>query len=247
MGARIRTRRRSRGAIPVVALSRQNGGHPAGYHAGHRPDIVRLIPGECVRILDVGCGEGALGKEVLRSRPSAEMYGMEIDEDAAALAAQSYREVAVGDVEATGLSLRPGSLDCLIYADVLEHFVAPGDVLRAHLPLLRPGGWVVASVPNVRNVRVLRRLVLRGRWDYFEAGICDWTHLRFWTARTFAEFLEWHGLVIVHRESPPYSRLSKALRIASFGLLRDFLSVKNYFVARLPEAEVRGTIPESRA
>ncbi len=209
-------------------------GHPQGYHDQPRTDVARLIPIQAVRILDVGCGSGGLGRGLLAEGRAIEMHGVEIDAEAAARARADYGWVVEGDAEEAPLPAPEGFFDCVVYGDILEHFVNPGDVLASHLRHLRPGGWVVASVPNMRNARVLVRLALRGRWDYFEAGIADWSHLRFWTSRTFREFLQWHGLEVLRIDLPPYSRRAKALRIASFGLLRDFLSFKIYAVARKP-------------
>ena len=47
-------------------------------------------------------------------------------------------------------------------------------------PLLAPGGKILASIPNVMHISVLRNL-LNGHWNYEDAGILDKTHLRFFT------------------------------------------------------------------
>ena len=54
---------------------------------------------------------------------------------------------------------------------------------------LNPDGIVIVSVPNVANLYV-RLQLLMGRFHYQDRGILDRTHLRFFTRKTFREFLE---------------------------------------------------------
>ena len=138
------------------------------------------MPAACRRVLDVGCGAGHLGR-LLKER-GHHVTGMELVPEEADEARQRLDAVVTADVEA-GLPFAPGSFDAVIFADLLEHLVDPWRVLREAAALLSPGGVVVASVPNVQNVDVVRRL-LRGRWDYRERGILDRGHLRFFTLET---------------------------------------------------------------
>jgi hypothetical protein len=46
---------------------------------------------------------------------------------------------------------------------------------------LVPGAQLVASIPNVRNIWLVNRLLAGGRWEYTERGLLDVTHLRFFT------------------------------------------------------------------
>ena len=70
--------------------------------------------------------------------------------------------------------------DYVITADVLEHLVDPWRVVANIRPHLKDGGKVIASIPNIMHVSVMRDL-LNGRFRYQEAGILDRTHLRFFT------------------------------------------------------------------
>jgi SAM-dependent methyltransferase len=156
--------------------------------------VAALVPTECRRVLDVGCGAGHLG-QLLKER-GHHVTGLELVPEAADEARDSLDEVVTGDVEA-GLPFEPGSFDAIIFADLLEHLVDPWRVLQEAAGLLTPGGVVVASVPNVQNLDVLRRLV-RGRWDYRERGILDRGHLRFFTLETIRDLFASAGLTITH-------------------------------------------------
>ena len=55
--------------------------------------------------------------------------------------------------------------------------------------LLRPGGRIVLSIPNVGHYSVVEDL-LAGRWDYLPIGLLCYTHFRFFTRATLASWLE---------------------------------------------------------
>ncbi len=74
-------------------------------------------------------------------------------------------------------------------ADVLEHLPSPEEALLAVARWTKPGGRLLASIPNVANVTV-RLALLSGRFPYSDRGLLDRTHLRFYTRRSARELLE---------------------------------------------------------
>lgn len=169
----------------------------ADYYRQPRHELVDLLPPRPRRVLDVGCGAGMLGAEAKRRHRGCEVIGIEANADAAQLAAHRLDRVIVGDVETLPLDdVAPASLDAILYGDVLEHLVDPWAVVRRHAGLLADGGRVVASLPNVRSVEVLLGL-LRGTWEYADAGILDRSHLRFFTRREGERLFAEAGLTVV--------------------------------------------------
>jgi len=165
------------------------------YFEGSRPEVASLVPVSCRSILDVGCGFGGLGSQ-LRSRGFNDLYGIEINPDATSKLEGIYAQHWIGDVEKLALPLPDESLDCIIFADVLEHLVDPWRALHRYLRLLRSGGTAIVSVPNVRNVALLYRLLVKGRWDYEDSGLLDRTHLRFFTRYSVGTLIDGAGLQI---------------------------------------------------
>jgi 2-polyprenyl-3-methyl-5-hydroxy-6-metoxy-1,4-benzoquinol methylase len=142
------------------------------------------------RVLDVGCSSGYL------ARPLAErgntIVGVELDPKAAREAEEFCELVLVGDVETMDLPLEPGSFDVVLGGDVVEHLRDPAGTLARLRPLLRPGGRVVLSTPNVANWAI-RLSLLSGRWRYTDRGILDRSHTHLFTRATLAETLERAG------------------------------------------------------
>jgi SAM-dependent methyltransferase len=173
----------------------QAGNRPTSYYVQARPDVAELVPVECHRVLDVGCGTGQFGR-LLRSR-GHHITGVELVHEAAEQARSWLDHVETLDVEAEPFPFPPAAFDAIVFADVLEHLIDPWRVLREAVELLAPDGVVVASIPNLQNIDVMRRL-LRGRWDYRERGITDFGHLRFFTLHTIRGLFAQAGLEIVH-------------------------------------------------
>jgi len=165
------------------------------YYSQPRADVAALVPDNAQRVLDVGCGFGALGRELTARKPRI-MHGIERNAAAARHLQDVYQRYVIGDGEAGLEELRGERYDCIVFADVLEHLVDPWAVLKKASQMLAPGGAVVASIPNVRNIAVLFNLALRGRWRYEDSGLLDRTHLRFFTRTEIYELYASAGLTI---------------------------------------------------
>ncbi len=85
-------------------------------------------------------------------------------------------------METLDLPFEEGYFDCILLADVLEHLRNPAAALKKLRGYLSDSGTVVASIPNVRFLSVIRELA-EGRWKYRNFGILDRTHLRFFTKK----------------------------------------------------------------
>jgi SAM-dependent methyltransferase len=208
----------------------QAGGRLANYYVQPRPEVAALVPSACRRVLDVGCGSGELGR-LLRHREH-HVTGMELVPEMAERARSHLHRVEERDVEKDGFPFPPASFDAIVFADVLEHLVDPWRVLRDAVEVLTDGGVVVASIPNVQNLDILRRL-LRGRWDYRERGILDRGHLRFFTLHTIRGLFAQAGLTLEHvghRYQRSFWR--DLLCLATAGRARAFLTRQYLVVGR---------------
>lgn len=178
------------------------------YYGEVRSDVVPLLPAGARDVLEVGCGRGATGRH-LQETLGCRVTGVELNPAAARTAAEHLHRVVVGDVEdpATRAELHP-PYDALLASELFEHLVAPESFLAQARTLVRPGGRIVLSVPNVGHYSVVEDL-LAGRWDYLPIGILCYTHYRFFTRATLADWLARCGfpdarLIPQHTEPPPW-------------------------------------------
>lgn len=138
-----------------------------------------------VRILDVGCAAGYLGK-ILREKGHY-VAGIEADAAAAKKARAYYDVFHLADLETFAFPYR-GEFDYILFADILEHLRDPAAVLRRSLPSLKKTGKIIISVPNVANW-IIRLSLLFGNFDSADRGILDRTHLHFFTLRTLKQMM----------------------------------------------------------
>ncbi len=169
----------------------------ASYFDRARGDFVGRLPVDRnARILEIGCGTGATGALALRTGRCSFYAGIELFAVAAEEARGVLSEVLVGDAETMELPWAPASFDALILSEVLEHLVDPGRLLERVALLVRPGGMVLASSPNISHWRVVRELIA-GRFDLADKGVFDRTHLRWFTPATFAGMFDRAGFTPV--------------------------------------------------
>ncbi len=159
--------------------------------------FIKLIRagGPLKRVLDVGCASGRTSAFCKRHGVE-ELVGLEIDPRAVVVAKQHLNRVIEGDVSELELDYPQGYFDMLFFTDILEHLVDPWAQLKRYLEYLKPGGFVIVSLPNVGHLSVVWDL-LSGFFTYKESGILDNGHLRFFTQDTAIEMLQGAGLTIL--------------------------------------------------
>ncbi len=183
------------------------------YFAGARHDFVGRLPKDSkARVLEIGCGSGETGGLAMSGGYAGYYAGIELMPEPAAKAAGVLSEVVVGNVETLEFSWQPATFDALILSEVLEHLVDPRAVLKRLAPLVRPGGRVLASSPNISHWRVLKEL-MAGHFPATDKGVFDRTHLRWFTPETFAEMFESAGFNV--RIVAPVTPFSKRTEVIS--------------------------------
>lgn len=163
------------------------------YFEWNRPELRALVPAGARRVLDVGCGAGAVGA-ALKAERGIEVVGLEGFPDAAARAEERLDAALCVDLDTLdGLPFDPGGFDAMIFGDVLEHLRDPHRLLRVLRPQLADDGVLVCSIPNVKHWSVLFPLLVNDRWEYQDAGLLDRTHVHFFTLEEIDRMLTASG------------------------------------------------------
>jgi 2-polyprenyl-3-methyl-5-hydroxy-6-metoxy-1,4-benzoquinol methylase len=163
-------------------------------HSSH--DYCRQLCGKSKDVLDVGCGHGYFAE--LLAEDGHRVVGIDgLPGPERAAAFQRYLSAdldgGLGDVAG---KLDGERFDVVLLQDVLEHLRKPETMLADCKALLRSGGQVVISVPNVANLTV-RLALLFGSFEYKPRGILDRTHLRFFTRQSARRFLRENGFEVL--------------------------------------------------
>jgi SAM-dependent methyltransferase len=182
-----------------------------------RDDLLARIPQTAESILDLGCGEAALG-DALKKRQQCRVVGIDVDPAAIVLARERIDSAHCGDVRQVVPALRE-SFDVIVGGDVIEHLDEPWSFLAELRRLCRADGMLLLSVPNVANAAIVSDL-LHGRFDYVYMGIACAGHLRFFTRRTIEDALAMAGWEVVGIEPQPEiasAGASELLRLLAAG------------------------------
>ncbi len=212
-----------------------------------RLEFLNLVPPEAKYILDVGCGDGNLSAHLLKE--GRLIVGIDRNPRACEAAKTRLSKVFCGDIEHLDLPILPQSLDCIIFADVLDCLVDPLSLLLKYRPLLQDDGCVITSMANVRYYKVMTNLLFRGAWDYIERGGILWIHhLRFFTLQTMKELFEKAGFSIdsLERYIVASSEM-KTLNVLCFQKLKELLTYQYYFRLKKQRDWVPGAFQPGRA
>ncbi len=154
-------------------------------------DVYQVIPKNIKKIIEIGTGSGSLAQQIKYENPNINYIGVEIFDEYFKMSSEFCSKMYLENMEdASGELLREFiDTDVVIFADVLEHFKNPWNVLT------RIGNWmpaaskIIACIPNIQHWSVQMQ-ILAGDFEYQETGILDKTHLRFFTRKTIINLFE---------------------------------------------------------
>ena len=170
------------------------------------------------QVLDVGCGDGYLSALLV-----GRGYQVTGVEQSGGFTDKFPREVRLIEADLEhGLPELSEQYDHVVCADILEHLRRPEAILHQVQRLLKPGGRLVASLPNSGNV-YFRANVAVGRFPQHDKGLFDRTHVRFYTWAGWRDLFQRTGWRItsvapsaipVGLTVPPAYENSQAVRLA---------------------------------
>lgn len=118
---------------------------------------------EVIRFLDLGAGNGELIKLIsseLNTNPSACDYTeslMELD----------GQSVDVCDLNTQKLPYNDNIFDLITFTEVIEHIENHRFTISEISRVLKPGGYVILSTPNILNLKSRIRFLFCGFWNLF--------------------------------------------------------------------------------
>lgn len=156
--------------------------------------LLRLVPADARRVLDVGCGSGGNARRL--ARLGLVVDGITLSSAERDEAAPWCRSCVVVDLEQGLPANLDGTYDVILCSHVLEHLRWPERLLRQLRDTLSPSsGRLLVAVPNVLFY-TNRAHLLAGRFDYQDAGLMDASHFRWFTFRTARKLIESCGFKV---------------------------------------------------
>ncbi len=133
---------------PAIRENARKGTHQAA---------IQLVPqnGECTKILDIPCGEGAFSQTMIAR-------GLEVHAaDRENILKVPGVKFQLADMNAR-LPFDDDELDAVVSLEGIEHIERPFDFVRECNRVTRKDGWLILSTPNIS--------ALRSRWRWFLTG-----------------------------------------------------------------------------
>ncbi len=127
-----------------------------------------------IGVLDIGCGSSDIGR-ALKEFGFTDLCAIEVDESARKAAESVYAKVG-GSLD----EFKERKFGLVLLLDVVEHLPNPEEFLASVARIIKPGGTLLISVPNVAHWSV-RIPLLFGIFNYTDRAILDKTHLQFFT------------------------------------------------------------------
>ncbi|ALC24670.1 class I SAM-dependent methyltransferase [Streptomyces pristinaespiralis] len=176
-------------------------------------------PGQLV--VDVGCGDGSAARAAAPFLRGHRLVGVDWSHDALRRARPHLGNVVRGELDC-GLPLADGCADAVLFSEVIEHLVDPDHALDELRRILRPGGHLMLSTPNLA-AWYNRALLLAGVQPVFSEvslrgihgrpGSQVVGHLRLYTARALRSYLTAAGFHDVRITGAPFHGVPRGLRL----------------------------------
>jgi SAM-dependent methyltransferase len=163
-------------------------------------------------LLDLACGSGFL-LDRLAERLPAQLTGVDVYDEPPGKP-WHYRSADL----TVGVPFEDGQFDVVVAGEIIEHVPHPDALLREIRRVLKPGGWLVLSTPNVvswanrvlvplgvqplftetsSEIHLGRRLRVLGQGNQVQG------HLKVFTHRSLAEILDRTGYAVARRLGVP--------------------------------------------
>lgn len=146
-------------------------------------------------ILDIGCGQGVLGRALKDGGKAVIVHGVDISPQSTKIAKEVLDQAHCMDIESgEGLSelIKSNRYDTVIISEVLEHLFYPEKILKTIAQNAHPDTKIIITVPNLLYWKSRAKIFL-GRFDYGTSGMMDRGHIHFFSWKSLCRMIADEG------------------------------------------------------
>jgi SAM-dependent methyltransferase len=180
------------------------------FRSGRAQRVSRYVK-DGARILDVGCGNGRFLKYLLKFG-SYELYGTEMEGNSAKRASRVIEiKLKTGTLEPNDFP--DNYFDVVTLFHVFEHLAEPKETLKTICRIVKPGGVVVFSFPNIASYQAK---VYKGKWLHLDPP----RHLFFFNPMDFIDLMQKFGFKVIKKhyfsmEQNPFGAVQSILNMTT--------------------------------
>jgi 2-polyprenyl-3-methyl-5-hydroxy-6-metoxy-1,4-benzoquinol methylase len=162
-------------------------------------DLVSLLDKKQGKILDVGCGNGAMAIRLINE--GYDVYGTDASITGIEIAKKNYPDrFYLQDINSGELpnELKGSYFDTIISTEVIEHIYNPRGYIGfcKHVLMKNGGGELIISCPYHGYLKNLV-LAVTGKFDNHFTVLWDGGHIKFWSRKTLTQLLQEFGFEII--------------------------------------------------
>ena len=181
------------------------------------------IQGEVM--VDIGCGDGTVTKQLAESIGAKEVFGIDISERSLDIARSKGIKTLKLDINHETLPFPDNTIDVVTGIEIIEHLVNPDNFYKESYRILKDNGYLILSTPNLASWLNRLLLLLGYTPAFYEVS------LRFKLGKPFRSMEE-----ILKEEGAPAGHL----RLYTLKALTQHLSIYKFSVINVAGASVYG-------
>jgi len=207
------------------------------YFSNTRIDLLDLIPDRLKNgnLLEIGAGGGNTLVYAKENSYAKSVYGVELCQmENAFQKSEKIDQFVIANIEENKIPFKKNFFDVIICADVLEHLVDPYAIVESLRGYLKDDGVLIASIPNFREISVIKSVLIKGDFKYSDSGILDKTHLRFFCKKNIISLFKSKGydIDIFPNFANAENSKRKFLDMITLHIVEEFLTVQYYIIAK---------------
>lgn len=185
------------------------------------------------KILDIGCGRGRLLYEM--KKEGWDVFGTELSEHSCSMAREEFNlDIKKGDIK--DCRFPDNYFDVITMWHFLEHYHDPSELLKESYRILKDGGLLIISVPNIGS---LQYYLSKKKWFHLDVP----RHLYHFTLNTLSRLIKLNRFNIINKnnfsfEYDVFGFMQSMLNIISstqnllFKLISRDIDIKDIFTSR---------------
>jgi 2-polyprenyl-3-methyl-5-hydroxy-6-metoxy-1,4-benzoquinol methylase len=115
--------------------------------------IISEVPRQAASILDVGCGKAWVAEHFCPRGVAVHSMDISTVNPQRALERYPYDNHYGVVADAYRLPFRPGSFDCIIACEIIEHVPDPAEFMASLMQVLKPGGQLIITTPYNERIQ----------------------------------------------------------------------------------------------
>lgn len=151
-------------------------------------------------ILELGCADGSF-LSYIKEKTNSKVFGLDVSSHAIKKAREKSLNVQVHNLEKV-LPFQTNRFDLVICLEVIEHLYDTDFLLSQIHRVLKPGGFLVLSTPNLASLPNRFRLLLNKYPKYLEYSRDGAGHIHLYTLPVLLSQIQKNGFVVEKKTSP---------------------------------------------